>query len=292
MLTSITCVFKAQVWHHAFVSLGSARTFEIRDGGLSPAGEAANLTAASAALPEGAYTSFRTYTGRRVLRLAQHVRRLTESLPGGPVPLDPAVVRHAVASALDATAFPESRLRLTFAPPRTFVSVEPFEPIPEALYEGGIAAQTLDVRREDPHRKDTHFIATADRAYRALPPGVHEGLLVAEDGSLLEGLTSNFFAVFRGRLHTEEARVLLGVTRSLVLELAKDRLPVVLAAIRRDDLPAVDEAFLTSVSREVLPVVRIDGQTIGDGRPGDTTRTLREAFRALVEREAEPVDIA
>ena len=273
----------------AVVAAGKTRTFEVDGVSLRFMSEAPSLAAASAGLPEGAYTSLRTYGGRRVVRLAQHVRRLEESLPVAPAPLEPARVRRGLAAALDATALPESRIRLTHAPPRLFVSIEPFEALPESLYERGIAAQTLDVRRKDPRRKDTHFIATADRAYRELPPGVQEGLLVAEDGSLLEGLTSNFFAVLGGRLHTEDARVLLGVTRSIVLEIAQVLFPVVLGAIRREDLPAVDEAFVTSVSREVLPVVRIDGQTIGDGRPGEKTRALREAFRALVEREAEPV---
>jgi branched-chain amino acid aminotransferase len=284
-----TCVLSAQMWHHSLVAVGTTRTFEIDGGRLLPLGESPSLASASATLPQGSYTSLRTYDGRRVLRLAQHFQRLEESLPEGPVRLDPDVVRRGLASALDATGFPESRIRLTFAPPRVFVSVEPFEPLPEALYEQGIVARTLDVHRDDPHRKDTHFIATADRAYRDLPPGIQEGLLVAADGSLLEGLTSNFFAVLGGRLRTEEARVLLGVTRSLVLEIARGLLPVDLTAIRREELPAVSEAFVTSVSREVLPVVRIDGQTIGDGRPGERTRALRERFRALVEREAEPV---
>jgi branched-chain amino acid aminotransferase len=284
-----TCVSLAQMWHHLAVHVENARTFEVLSGSLRLLGEFPSLTAASAALPQGSYTSLRTYGGRRVLRLAQHIRRLEESLPGGPVGLDSDALRRGLASALGATGFPESRIRLTFAPPRVFVSVEPFEPLPEALYEQGIAARTLGVRRDDPHRKDTHFIATAARAYRELPPGVQEGLLVAEDGSLLEGLTSNFFAVLGGRLRTEEARVLRGVTRSLVLEIARNLLPVDLLAIRRDELPAVSEAFVTSVSREVLPVVRIDERTIGEGRPGEKTRALREAFRALVEREAEPV---
>jgi branched-chain amino acid aminotransferase len=266
-----------------------ARTFEIDAGGLRLLGSAPTLAAASATLPQGSYTSFRTYGGRRVLRLEQHLRRLEESLPGGPQPIERALVGDGIRGALDATAFPESRLRLTFAPPRVFVSLEPFEPLPESLYATGIAARTLPIHRDDPHRKDTRFIATADRAYRELPAGIHEGLLVAEDGSILEGLTSNFFAVVGGRLRTEEARVLLGVTRSLVLEVARGLLPVDLSAVRKDELRGVSEAFVTSVSREVLPVVRIDGEPIADGRPEEATRALREGFRALVEREAEAV---
>ena len=58
-------------------------------------------------------------------------------------------------------------------------------------------------------------------------------------------------------------------------------------AIRRDELPLVDEAFVTSVSREVLPVVRIDGRPVGEGRVGPRTRAILQAFQALVARERE-----
>ena len=268
----------------------TARSFEIASGGLRPFGEIeGGLARASAALPDGAYTSFRTYEGRRVLRLAQHLRRLEDStaLQGRPGSIDAAEVRAGLTAALDATAFDESRLRLTFAPPRVFVSVEPFSPLPASFYEQGVAAATVPVKRETPHSKDTRFIATAEGAYRELPAGAHEGLLVAEDGAILEGLSSNFFAVLGGALRTEEARVLLGVTRALVLELAGPRLPVVLDAIRRAELAKAREAFITSVSREVLPLVRIDGAPVGDGRPGPLARDLRKDFAALVAREAE-----
>ena len=90
-----------------------------------------------------------------------------------------------------------------------------------------------------------------------------------------------------GALRTEEERVLVGVTRSLVLEVAAGLLPVDRRAVRRDDLPRIDEAFVTSVSREVLPVVEIDGRPVGDGRVGARTRALLEAFGDLVRREAE-----
>ena len=112
---------------------------------------------------------------------------------------------------------------------------------------------------------------------------------MAPDESLLEGLSSNFFAVRDGVLHTEGDRVLLGVTRALVLEVAQGILPVQRTAVRRGRLPELSEAFITSVSREVLPVVRIDGQVIGDGRPGPKTRAVMQAFADLVGREAKPL---
>lgn len=265
----------------------SVITFERGSQGLVTLGRHATLKEASATLPDGAYTTFRTYQGRRVLRLGQHVDRLLESaaLEGTPGALDLESVREAVGAVLDATAFPESRFRLTFAPPRLFLSVEPFVPLASRLYDEGVACVTVAVHRENPGAKDTRFIATAAAAYGALPEGVEEGLMRAEDGSVLEGLSSNFFAVKGGRLFTEEERVLKGVTRALVLEVAAQVLPTEPVAVRPED--GAHECFITSVSREVLPVVRIDGRPIGNGRPGAVTREIASRFAALVDREAQ-----
>ncbi len=264
-------------------------TFEYRGEALHPRGTSPTLAAASAALPAGAYTSLRAYGGRRVLRLAQHVRRLEESLTlqGSPSSLSPSTVRAAVTAALKATGHAESRLRLTCAPPRLFVSVEPFAPLPEAFYRDGVSCVIVGLHRDNPRAKDTRFIGTAEEAYRALPSGVHEGLMRGEGGTILEGLSSNFFAITRGELRTEQERVLPGVTRALVLEVARPVLPVILLPVRVDQLPEVDECFITSVSREILPVVSIDGQPIGEGRPGTVTRDLMGRWATLVQREAE-----
>jgi branched-chain amino acid aminotransferase len=264
-------------------------TYEATPSGVLLVGRHGTLAASSGELPEGAYTTLRTYGGRGVVRLGQHLRRLEESaaLQGRPGPIDPAVARRAIAAALDAASHPESRLRLTFAPPRLFVAIEPFAPLPERLYEEGVACVTLEVQRQNPHSKDTRFIATAQAAYTKLPAGVEEGLIVGEDGAVLEGLSSNFFALVGGTLRTEEERVLIGVTRSLVLEVAEGLMPVDRRAVRREDLPHIAEAFITSVSREVLPVVRIDDRPVGGGGIGVGTRAIRHAFDALVEREAE-----
>jgi len=264
-------------------------TFEYEAGFLCPRGTAESLAAASAALPAGAYTTLRAYGGRRVLRLSQHVQRLEESLvlEGTPSSLPESTVRAALAAALKAAGAGESRLRVTIAPPRLFVSVEPFAPLPEAFYRDGVSCGIVAVHRTNPRAKDTRFIPTAQEAYRALPPGVHEGLLLGEGGVILEGLTSNFFAVLRGELRTEPERALPGVTRALVLEIARSVLPAVLLAVRIEELPELDECFLTSVSREILPVVRIEGRTIAAGQPGQRTRDLMGRWAALLEREAE-----
>ena len=264
-------------------------SFESASQGLSLLGRYDSLAAASSSLPEGAYTSLRTYGGSGVVRLAQHLARLEETvaLKGMPGRLDPAAARAAIGKALAAEAHAESRVRLTFVPPRLFVAVESFAPLPEHLYQDGVACVTLDLQRDNPHAKDTRFIATARDAYARLPEGVEEALLLAPDGAVLEGLSSNFFAIREGALRTEEARVLAGVTRALAIEVASSLLPLRRVAIQRDELPLLDEAFVTSVSREVLPVVRIDGRPVGEGRVGPRTRAILQAFRALVARERE-----
>ena len=269
----------------------SATTFEVEGDVLVPRSVAGGLQAAAADLPPGAYTTLRTYEGSRVLRLRQHVARLSESLTlqGRQGSIDETRVRRAVSAALTATGHAESRLRLTLAPPRFFVSVEAYLALPEAFYREGVACVTVPLRRANPHAKDTTFAATAATVYRALPPSVHEGLMVGEDGALLEGLSSNFFAVREARLWTEGERVLLGVTRSLVLEVASGVVPVSMTAVRRSELEAVTECFITSASRGILPVVAIDGVAVGSGRPGPVTRSLTERFQELVEREAETV---
>ena len=269
----------------------SVLTYEMHPGGARFVGQHGGFAEASAALPPGSYTTLRTYGGRRVVRLREHLRRLERSaiLQGRPGGLDEAGARRAVAAALDATGHPESRVRLTFSPPRLFVSVEPFTPLRPEVYTQGVACVTVDVRRDNPEAKDTRFIAAATDAYAHLPAGVEEGLLLGEEGEVLEGLSSNFLAVLDGVLRTEDAHALPGVTRALVLELAAMRLPVVRRAVRRDELPRLSEAFITSVSREVLPVVRIDGRPVGDGRVGPWTRRIMDGFAEAVRREAEPL---
>ena len=269
-------------------------TFEQLHDHLQYLGTAASMYAASAALPQGAYTTFRTYSTTRVLRLAQHVRRLEESagLMALHGQLDTDSVRRALGEALQATGFTESRFRLTFAPPRFFVSVEPFAPYPPVLYERGAWCVTVTTHRDNPHAKSTTFIASAGDAYNALPPGAHEGLMVAADGALLEGLSSNFFAFVDGILHTEQERALAGITQSLALDVARAVAPEVgqsPQAVHVDDLPAVSECFITSVSRAIMPVVKVDDCVIGAGSPGPLTQRLMRGLAALIEREAQSV---
>jgi branched-chain amino acid aminotransferase len=255
---------------------------------------AESLNDLSLQLPQGVYTTFRTYAGQRVLRLSDHLARLRESalLEGHPVQFDDLHLRVAIARAVAASGFALARVRVTIGlePVQIYVSLSELQEPPSSAYETGIACgvAAATLRREQPRAKSTRFIGPAAAA-RAQTSEAEEVLLVDDEGALLEGSSSNFFAVLDGALHTAGQGVLAGVTRGLVLSLAEGLAPLELAPVYVKDIPRLAEAFITSVSRAVLPVVAIDGQTIAGGRPGPVTRALIERFEAAIDRDLEPI---
>ncbi len=114
--------------------------------------------------------------------------------------------------------------------------------------------------------------------------GAFEALFV-RDGIVLEGSLSNLFAVYDGTLVTYPAcnYILAGITRGRVLGLAEElRIPVAEAPIPLDRLFAAAELFLSGTTAEILPVTRVDGRDIRDGRPGPITQRLQRAFRESI----------
>jgi D-alanine transaminase len=93
------------------------------------------------------------------------------------------------------------------------------------------------------------------------------------------------FGVLAGELRTapKNPGILPGTTRDLVLRLAQEAaVPAREQALQRDDLPRVSELFLTGTTSEVMPVVRMDGRPVADGRPGPVTQRLQEAYARAV----------
>src|SRR5690606_40125530 len=109
-----------------------------------------------------------------------------------------------------------------------------------------------------------------------------EALIVDAKGFVLEGATSNVFVVKDGALWTppENVGILPGITRAHLLEAAKTLgIPVRLEELPEQAIFDADEVFISSTMRQVLPVVRVNEQTIRDGTPGVVTRRLHSAFR-------------
>ena len=179
--------------------------------------------------------------------------------------------------------------------PRLVVVARPIPAPPRELYEHGVGvgipASTVGKDAAIPaHVKSGSYIANVLALREARARGGFEALLRGPDGSFAEGTTSNLFLVDRGTLltpGTHEA-ILPGITRSLVLSLARrDGIPRAERQVMDEDLGRADEIFLTSTIKEVLPVVRVDGRSVGGGQPGPVTRRVQSLFRAAVARLSE-----
>jgi len=251
-----------------------------------------SLDAITRQLPEGYYSTFRTYDGgRRVLGMAAHLRRLYDPVTRSDV--SASTLRRQLLTLLEPYRLDEARVRVMMTKGGdAFIAIEPLKPIPREVYERGVHVETTGIQRESPRLKSTAFIgmSAAERKHIARE-GIFEALMV-RNGRILEGMTSNFFYVGQvGNLSymgTAREHILLGITRRTVIRVARGRgLEVRYRALRLDQLPAVSEAFLTSSSRGVVPIVQIDDLTIGQGRPGPITKEVSAAYEAYVIAKAE-----
>jgi branched-chain amino acid aminotransferase len=218
--------------------------------------------------------------------------RASAQLLGFPFRHSDTELRTAVRQAVEASGFEMPRVRLTipFAEPDSaLILLEPFSPPPAEVYERGVRVNLAYGQRQMPRAKDSRFIEARRRLVVEHDGGAFEVILCREDGALLEGTSSNFYAVLDGTLRTAGEGVLEGIARSVLLEVAPAVLPVVLESVQVDDLPRLSEAMLTSASRGVIPVVQIEGTIIGDGRPGPFTAQLRARYDQQVEQELEPL---
>jgi branched-chain amino acid aminotransferase len=253
--------------------------------------DTSSLDAITRQLPQGFYTTFRTYEGgKRVLGLQAHLERLYA--PAAAQQIKPSIridkLRQNLAEILQ--FYPdEARVRpMMAANGQFYLAVEPLKPLPPEIYSRGVNAVTTGVERQTPRLKSTAFISASQNARNRIAESkVFEALLV-RNGFILEGMTSNFFYVKEGKLGTARRDILLGVTRRTVLRVARGcGLEVVYRPLKRDHVPALTEAFLTSSSRGIVPIVRIDDLTVGEGRPGEFTNLLRVQYEAYVQSHAE-----
>jgi branched-chain amino acid aminotransferase len=256
---------------------------------------ASTLDQHSLTLPRGAYTTFRTYHGTQAFRLEEHLTRLTESaaLDGISRSIAHPEVRAAIKEAVQLAGFSESRVRLTLpyeAPGGLYIAVAPYTPLPANFYQEGVHCVTASpgLKRDNPRSKGTSFISPGSQA-RAGLAAAHEVLLLSAQGDILEGSSSNFFAVLDQALRTAEEGVLWGTTRTLALSQAEGLLSVVRKPVSVGELPRLREAFLTSVSRGILPVTRIDDTPIDDGIPGPVSKELGRRLLAAITAELEPI---
>lgn len=240
---------------------------------------------------DGVYTVTNTYNSFQVLKFDAHLNRLDDSARrvGIPLQLDRTALRQALRQMIADAGFGDVRFRITVPraqPDHLILSMEPFHPPPGEVYQNGVRCITLPgSARHNPAAKTTDWMH--NRREITLPAGIYEGLLLDEEGNILEGTNSNFYAILNGELRTAGEGVLAGIARQIVFTVAPDILPVRKDAVHVSDIPRFDEAFITSSSRGVVPVVEIDGVRIQDGKPGECTKAIREAYVAWVQAHLE-----
>jgi D-amino acid aminotransferase len=255
---------------------------------------------------DGLYETWRTYGGEpfavaaHLRRLAAAARRLALPVPGDPedwVRRSRLLVRQ--------NGLPDAAVRLTItrgdsgeaivperrAAPTVLLLVRPLPADLARRQRDGVRAVRLPFPRDASQtwgglKLLGHASAVAGRMLAA-KRRADEGLYVTADGEVTEGTTSNVFAVVRGALVTPplDAGILPGVTRAMVLALARRAgLRVREAPLVAAHLARADEVFLTASTVEILPVVRLDGRRVGEGRPGPVTRALQARYAAAVAR--------
>jgi len=267
---------------------------------------ASTLDELTGRVSDGFYTTFSTLSGgTRVMGLQAHLNRLY--LPAADLRLHPSVeegsLRRHIAE-LTKTFLPqESRVRLILTQDTgdIYIGIQALVPIAESVYRDGVHVVTAEMARHDPRIKGTDFITASAEQRKLVKDDIYE-ILLTKNGRILEGMTSNFYAiqyVIVSRqaqqsygsitLITAQKGILLGVTRRAVLKLARGQgMSIEYRSPRVDE--SFDEAFLTSSSRGVVPIVKINGQAVGQGRGvGQGTKKLQLAYQAYVEERSEEI---
>ncbi len=257
---------------------------------------------------DSVFETIRTYDGRP-FALDEHLNRLARSaaMVYIPMPCSLEQLQEEVEEAIALAGHPEAYVRVMITRgqgelgldpalaevPLRVVFAGPLAPPAAELYESGASAVTFKTLRPSDATvaegaKIGNYLVAVLAMREAKKHGAHEALIVDAKGRVVEGASSNVFAVRDGMLSTppEEAGILSGITRKCALEAAREvGVAVRFELLTVDELKSASEVFVSSSIRELLPIVRVDGSDIADAQVGPVTRQLLQRFRALVARK-------
>ena len=166
---------------------------------------------------------------------------------------------------------------LSLEHPNFIIITEELLTYPDKVYTHGANLITVEYQRELPHVKSINYL----NAIRLEPLKREKkafDILYHSENGITECPRNNFFAFIGDSLVTPSEHILHGITRKLVLQLAEKRFRVEERTLGLSELEGVDEAFVTSTSKRVLPVTRIDDRDVGDGRVGERTKAVMQLF--------------
>jgi branched-chain amino acid aminotransferase len=176
-----------------------------------------SLDEVSKRIPQGAYTTFRTFNHNQVIHLRDHFLRLEETvkLAKSTIFIDQVIIRDYLKRAIHQFGKGNLRVRITLDleknPGDIYFSIEGLTTPPLNSYKNGVSVVTTEMKRLNPKAKLSNFLIVSEAIRTSKINGVNEVLMVDEDGVILEGLSSNFFAILDGQIWTEDEKVLSSV---------------------------------------------------------------------------------
>ncbi|MFZ5537390.1 MAG: D-amino-acid transaminase [Pseudomonadota bacterium] len=256
---------------------------------------------------DGVYEVIPVYSGH-MLRGVEHIERLERSMDG--IRIDHPMSRAAWLAMLEQLierngggdqaiylqvtrgappkrdhAFPPAG-----TPPTVLAMSNPLAPIDEAWHRQGVEAVTVpDLRWQRCDLKTIQLLGNVLARQQAVEQGAVEAILL-RDGQAIEGAASNLFIIKDGAIHTtpKSAAILGGITRDLILELARaEAIPVREEGMPEALLRSADEVWVSSSTREIVPITRVDGQTVGEGKPGPVWQRMHAAYQAFKQKVRE-----
>jgi branched-chain amino acid aminotransferase len=254
---------------------------------------------------DGVFEGIRQYSGR-IFEKEAHLARLYESGQGIrlKIPYTPAQLSQALEETVAANKLRDCYIRLIVtrgvgylgvspkncSTPATCIIADTIQMYPEETYRIGMSIITASVTRNHPNAispriKSLNYLNNVLAKWEAIDAGVPEALMLNHLGFVCECTGDNIFIVKNGQLVTppEEAGILLGITRRVVMDLARAAgIPVFEKNLNRQDIYVADECFLTGTGAEIVPVTKIDNRPIHDSKPGPVTARLLEAFHKKV----------
>ena len=261
---------------------------------------------------DGVFEGIRVYNGR-VFRLQQHLERLYDSARAImlSVPLTIEELTEAALETCRANDLTDGYIRLVVTrgrgdlgldprkcqEPTIFMIADSIEFYPEEYYDNGLEVITCVTRRNspdalDPAIKSLNYLNNILAKIETVRAGVPEGIMLSGDGYVAECTGDNLFLVRDDHVVTPPISVgnLRGITRQVVIELlAEMGIETEEELFRLLEVYNATEMFLTGTAAEIVPVARVDGRPIGDGKPGPLTGKLREKFHELTQREGLPI---